>query len=60
MLRTTIAYYREHYELTLAYLDESFYIVIAGLVSYLRAHPDADEVLLARVSAQLLHIPLEG
>lgn len=56
---TTVAYYRQHYDIQISHLEESFYILIAGFLSYLRANPDADVDMLVEIAAQMLHIPLD-
>ena len=57
---TTIKYYAEHYQIEIEHLPETFYILIAGLVRYLRAYPDADIDVLTEVAAQILRIPLDA
>lgn len=56
---TTVEYYRRHYEIEIDHIDASFYVLIAGFLSYLRANPDADVDMLVEVAAQMLHIPLD-
>lgn len=38
------------------HLYETFYVLIVGLVSYLRSHPDADDDVLIDVVTRMLHI----
>lgn len=38
------------------HLYETFYVLIVGLVSYLRSHPDADDDVLIDVVSQMLHL----
>jgi len=38
------------------HLYETFYVLIVGLVSYLRSHPDADDDVLIDVVSRMLHI----
>ena len=39
-----------------SHLYETFYVLIVGLVSYLRSHPDADDDVLIDVVSRMLHI----
>jgi len=56
---TTIRYYAGRYRIEIDHLHETFYILISGLIRYLRSHPDADIDVLTEVAAQTLRIPLE-
>ncbi|KAB1644676.1 TetR/AcrR family transcriptional regulator [Adlercreutzia muris] len=38
------------------HLYETFYVLIVGLVSYLRSHPDADDEMLIAIVSQMLHL----
>ena len=38
------------------HLYETFYVLIVGLVSYLRSHPDADDEVLIDVVSKMLHL----
>ena len=56
---TTIEYYAKTYTIEIDYLYEMFYILFAGVSTYLRNHPDADLDTLTRITAQILRIDLE-
>ena len=38
------------------HLYETFYVLIVGLVSYLRSHPDADDEMLIGVVSRMLRL----
>lgn len=38
------------------HLYETFYVLIVGLVGYLRSHPEADDAVLVDVVSQMLHV----
>lgn len=42
------------------YSDEKFYVLIAGLIRYMRAYPEADTDMLTEVAASMLQIPLDA
>ena len=40
------------------HLYEMFYVLITGMVGYVRSHPDAPDEVLERLVAQTLHLDL--
>lgn len=56
ILDTTVRDYEARHEIRIDHLYETFYILIMGVIGYLRQHPDADDSVIADVIAQTLHM----
>lgn len=56
ILNTTVHDYEKLHEIRIHHLYETFYILILGVIGYLRTHPDADDSVIADVIAQTLHL----
>lgn len=54
---TAVDYEREH-GLPIDHVYETFYVLIIGLVGYMRAHPEADNELLEDLVAQALRLDM--
>ena len=48
--------YAELHEVRIHHLYETFYVLILGVIGYLRQHPDADNQVIADVIAQTLYL----
>jgi len=44
------------HDVRIDHLYETFYVLILGVIGYLRKHPDADDAVIADVIAQTLHM----
>ena len=56
IIDTTVQDYRKLHEVRIEHLYETFYVLILGVIGYLRNHPDADDAVIADVIAQTLHM----
>lgn len=56
IIDTTVRDYAALHEVRIEHLYETFYVLILGVIGYLRQHPDADDAVIADVIAQTLHI----
>ena len=56
ILETTVRDYAELHEVRIHHLYETFYVLILGVIGYLRQHPDADDQVIADVIAQTLYL----
>ena len=56
MIEHTVADYRKLHEVRIEHLYETFYVLVLGVIGYLRNHPDADDAVIADVIAQTLYI----
>lgn len=56
MIQTTVQDYGKLHEIRIDHLYETFYVLILGVIGYLRTHPDADDAVIADVIAQTLHM----
>lgn len=56
IIDTTVRDYAELHEIRIKHLYETFYVLILGVIGYLRKHPDADDAVIADVIAQTLHL----
>lgn len=56
IINTTVQDYEKLHEIRIHHLYETFYILILGVIGYLRTHPDADDAVVADVIAQTLHL----
>ena len=53
---TTVQDYSALHEIRIEHVYETFYVLILGIVGYLRTHPDADDEVLKDLIVQTLHI----
>lgn len=56
MIENTVQDYGKLHEIRIQHLYETFYVLVMGVIGYLRTHPDADDVVIADVIAQTLHL----
>lgn len=56
IIESTVQDYAARHEVRIEHLHETFYILILGVIGYLRKHPDADDQVIADVIAQTLHM----
>ena len=56
MIETTVQDYERLHEIRIQHLYETFYVLILGVIGYLRTHPDADDAVIADVIAQTLYL----
>lgn len=56
IVQTTVRDYGELHEIKINHVYETFYILILGIVGYVRRHPDVDDEVLKDVIAQTLHM----
>lgn len=56
IINTTVRDYAALHEIRIDHLYETFYVLILGVIGYLRQHPDADDTVIADVIAQTLHM----
>lgn len=56
IIDTTVRDYAELHTIRIQHLYETFYVLILGVLGYLRKHPDADDAVIADVIAQTLHL----
>lgn len=56
IIETTVRDYESLHEVRIQHLHETFYVLIVGVIGYLRNHPDADDSVIADVIAQTLHM----
>lgn len=56
IIDTTVRDYAELHDVRIHHLYETFYVLILGVIGYLRKHPDADDATIADVIAQTLHL----
>lgn len=56
---TAVEYARYHYQ-RIDHVYETFYLLVVGLVSYVRQNPDAPDELLEDLIAQALRLDLDG
>ena len=52
----TVKDYEALHQICIEHVHETFYVLVLGLVGYLRRHPDADDEMLADLIAQTLHL----
>lgn len=53
---TTVRDYGELHEIRIDHLYETFYVLIIGIVGYVRRHPEANDEVLKDIIAQTLHM----
>lgn len=56
LMQTTVQDYAQHHRIRINHLYETFYVLIMGVIGYLRTHPDANDAVLADVIAQTLYL----
>ena len=56
IIDTTVRDYAELHDIRIQHLYETFYVLVLGVIGYLRKHPDADDAIIADVIAQTLHL----
>lgn len=56
VIKTTVQDYAALHEVRINHLYETFYVLIVGVIGYLRHHPDVDDAIIADVIAQTLHM----
>ena len=56
IIGTTVRDYADLHDVRIDHLYETFYVLILGVIGYLRKHPDADDAVIADVIAQTLHM----
>lgn len=56
IIDTTVRDYADLHDIRIEHLYETFYVLILGVIGYLRRHPDADDAVIADVIAQTLHM----
>lgn len=56
LIETTVQDYEKLHEIRISHLYETFYVLILGVIGYLRTHPDADDAVIADVIAQTLYM----
>lgn len=56
IIDTTVRDYAALHQIRIDHLYETFYVLILGVIGYLRTHPDADDAVIADVIAQTLHM----
>ena len=56
---TAIEYGRFHH-VRIDHIYDTFYMLIVGMIGYIRHHPDADDEVLECLVAQTLHLDLDG
>lgn len=56
LMETTVQDYAKHHDIWIDHLYETFYVLIMGVIGYLRTHPDANDAVLADVIAQTLYL----
>ncbi len=56
IVRTTVRDYGELHEIRINHVYETFYVLILGIVGYVRSHPDVSDEVLKDLIAQTLHM----
>lgn len=56
MCSSTVVDFAAHHEMRIDHLYETFYVLITGLVMFVRTHPDAPEETIKDIIASTLHI----
>lgn len=60
LTETTAVDYVKFHELGIKHVYESFYLLIFGLIGFMRQYPEASDELLADLIADTLHLDLSG
>lgn len=58
VVETTVSDYRRFHDVEIDHVNETFQVLIIGIVGYLRSHPDADDEVLMAIIAQSLRLEL--
>lgn len=53
---STVVDFARYHEVRIDHVYETFYVLITGLVMYIRTHPDAPDALIKDIVASTLHI----
>ncbi len=56
IIETTVQDYAKLHEIRIEHLYETFYVLILGVIGYLRTHPETDDRIIADVIAQTLYL----
>lgn len=56
MCSSTVVDFAAHHEVRIDHLYETFYVLITGLIMFVRTHPDAPEGTIKDIIASTLHI----
>lgn len=56
LIESTVRDYEARHEVRIEHRYETFYVLILGIIGYMRQHPDADDSLIADLIAQTLHM----
>ena len=56
IITTTVEDYGRLHEIRINHVYESFYMLILGVVGYLRTHPNTDDSIIEDIIAQSLHL----
>ena len=56
LIESTVRDYEARHEVRIEHRYETFYVLILGIIGYMRQHPDADDALVADLIAQTLHM----
>ncbi len=56
MCETTVVDFSRYHEVLIDHVYETFYILISGLILFIRSHPDVEETVIKDVIASTLHI----
>ena len=56
MCETTVVDFAEHHEVLIDNVFETFYVLISGLIMFIKSHPDVSEGVIKDIIASTLHI----
>lgn len=56
IIGSTVQDYQRLHEVRIEHVYETFYVLIMGLIGFMRQHPDADDAVLKDLIAQSLHM----
>lgn len=56
LCETTVVDFSRYHDVLIDHVYETFYILISGLILFIRSHPDADEAVIKDIIANTLHI----
>lgn len=56
LIESTVRDYEARHEVRIEHRYETFYVLILGIIGYLRQHPEAEDSLVADLIAQTLHM----
>lgn len=60
IVATTVKDYENFHQVEIEYVPETFYVLITGLVGYMRNNPDAGDEVLMAIAAQTLRLDIES